>query len=232
MNPALITVYNTISSIMTDLFCYYQHSQMISEESRYNIVSQSAGTDIDLGDYVEYVIEPEEGLGIILVDRQINLTNKYQVTINNAYGELDIIKHTSTLTNDVIWVKNVPTIIHPSLPLEEATTLTLKLINSIYIESESIDINMQPPYKSLFGGERITISIKTKYDEDRTRLLSYEQQIISYIMNHYRKFDIYNGTTKVGYYKLIGLPEIQYSNGGNDYQESQIILNGFYVLKY
>lgn len=234
MSPALEVVYNTLIPLLPDYFCYYKQNQIISEESTYDIVSQSVGTDLILGDYVEYIIESEESLGVILTDRKISLTDKYQVTVNNTYSGIKIIKHTSNATQDILWVTGVPTYIHPSTVIEDATFLSLKLVQSVFFSSEPMTISMTPPHKCLFGGEAVSISIATKYDEDKTNLSECVNTIISYIMTHHRKFDIIDALgNKVGYYKLTGLPQISNTHeDGINVQMSTIYLEGFYLLRY
>jgi hypothetical protein len=232
MNPALEAVINKLNTI-TNACVYYDKNQILSEQTTFVIESAIEGTDPIYGDYVEYKLELNEEIGLLITDRNINIATKYIACLNNTYENVQIVLHTTDGFSDTVRCTNVPNVAKP-LGADEATILSLKLTDSIYLSSSPIDIpNFTPPKMCLFSGEEITILISTKDDQQRERLNSYQHEIMSIIMKGYRKFDIMVSGVKRGYYKLIDIPRIStITDNGWDVQQSTIVLKGYYLVSY
>jgi len=231
MTPGILSVYRETSNEILDFFSYYETTQLISEQTSYTIASITEGTDPIAGDYVMYALEPEE-LGLILSERDINVAFKYTATINDTYSGLTIIEHTTDGIYDYIKVIGVPSVVTSGT--DEATTISLMLINSIYISTYPYQVNNFSPRKNcIFSGEQVDIQISTKFDLNRTRLQQAQKEVLSLITKNHRKFDIYEGSDFRGYYKLMELPSLSgYINDGNNQQQITISLKGYYLMSY
>ncbi len=243
MDPGLLVVYNEMKANFPTAFVYYDVNQMLSEESKYTIIQQTAGiVPADPLDpnyqegyvgvsYVDFVVQSPE-LAIILTDRQINVAFKYNATLDDIVYNKTIIRHfvvnVAGTNYDCLRIINVPVLVDPFVEL------SLVLINSMFLSTRPYEVNNFTSRKNcLFAGANVSIQISTKFDKDRVRIDEYEHEAMRYIMRHHRKFDIYDGVDKKGYYKLVDTPKISgYVNNLETIQQIIVDLYGYYLVFY
>ncbi len=255
MESGLTAVYNVLKkdTPLLDKYCfiYYDINQMLTEETEYEILSAVEGIypidplapDYDAEyagvPYVDYTISNDR-LEIILTDRNINVSHKYNATIDNTFTSLYITKHTTSVigtdTYDTIRIINVPSACLPS-SVVPATVIHLVLVNGIFITSRPFEVsNFVARKNCLFAGESLDIQLSTKFDKTRIRVNEYENRLMQIIMRNHRKFDIYDTSVppeKVGYYKLVDIPrKNSFINSGDNVQQITISLDGYYIVYY
>lgn len=228
MDIGFISVMNELSQYLTDsTLCYYHDNMLKTDMNGIKATLESVTPSVD-GDITKFKITNNEFS--ILNDFNINLKNKYTVTIDDIYSGINITNHYLDLGEEYIECIKVPTIINDGT-YGDIESIALILTSATHFSYGKFPITWKPRGACLFEGLTINIEISVKNDEDRNILDENVQLLLSHLLN--RTSITINDSGKIGYFKIIGRPTVSKgTEQGKDNQSTIISFNGYYQINY
>lgn len=231
MNLAFESVKDIISRELPEiLFTTEENTSMSAPITISSIAITSTGIDPIYGEYVEFLISDNRGR---LLDNY-NLTY-YEGNINSV-NTVKVISHVLVGNDDYIKCINVASFIKDgTVPIED---ITFDLKNEVYCEWEYIPVSTSLGIRahSYAEGIKIDFMVKTKEDENKSRIDSYVDKIRNKFMSSLMTLPIMSKDTipiRIGTFKTLDKPHVRknYREGSN-IQMRTISVIGSYMINY